>query len=67
MYVILSVVVAVVGMIMLVNPQGFYEVTQSWKSSGGEPSDAYLLYTRVGGAVFLVVGIVCAVVLLVVP
>ena len=40
MYVILGILVAVVGGVMLVNPRGFYEVTQSWKTDGGEPSDA---------------------------
>ena len=67
MYVILGIIVAVVGIIMLVNPRGVYEVTQSWKTNGGEPSDAYLLHTRIGGAVFLLVGVVCTAVLLLLP
>lgn len=67
MYVILGIIVAVVGIIMLVNPRGVYEVTQSWKTNGGEPSDAYLLHTRIGGGVFLLVGVVCTAVLLLLP
>ena len=67
MYVILGIVVAIVGSFMLANPRGFYEVTQSWKTNGGEPSDAYLLHTRIGGAVFLLVGVVCTALLLLLP
>ena len=67
MYVILGIIVAVVGIIMLVNPRGVYEVTQSWKTNGGEPSDAYLLHTRISGAVFLLVGVVCTALLLLLP
>lgn len=67
MYVILGIIVAIVGIVMLVNPHGFYEVTQSWKSNGGEPSDAYLLHTRIGGVIFLLVGVVCTAILVFLP
>lgn len=67
MYVILGIIVAIIGIFMLANPRGFYEVTQSWKTNGGEPSDAYLLHTRIGGAVFLLVGVVCTAILVFCP
>lgn len=67
MYVILGIIVAIVGIFMLANPRGFYEVPQSWKTNGGGPSDAYLLHTRIGGGVFLLVGVVCTAILVFCP
>ena len=57
MYIVLAIVIIAVGLFMILNPKGFFEMTERWKNSGGgEPSDWYMLLTRVEGAVFLVVG-----------
>ena len=34
-------------------------MTESWKSNATEPSDRYLLTTRVNGAFFAIVGLAC--------
>lgn len=66
MYILLAVIIAVVGVIMIVKPKLIYEITESWKNySGSEPSEAYLLWTRLSGIVCLLVGIVGAVALLI--
>lgn len=66
MYIFLAVIIAVVGVIMIVKPKFIYEITESWKNnSGGEPSEAYILWTRLSGIVCLLIGIVGAVALLI--
>lgn len=51
---------------MIVKPKFIYEITESWKNnSGGEPSEAYILWTRLSGIVCLLIGIVVAVALLI--
>lgn len=64
MYIVLGIVIAILGAVMLVKPEAVYTITESWKSStSGEPSDFYLLSTRIGGGFFLVVGLAGAIVL----
>ena len=62
-YMSLSFILAVIGVFMVVNPRGFYEITEKWKSTAdSEPSDLFLLSTRFGGIMFLAVGIMGVVV-----
>ena len=64
MYIALGIVVAIIGLVMLLKPQAVYTLTESWKSNTpGEPSDFYLLSTRIGGGFFLAAGTVGAIVL----
>lgn len=64
MYIILSVILAVIGIVMVWKPKSIYDLTESWKSStGGEPSDLYLFSTRMGGVLCLLAGIIGIVVL----
>lgn len=66
MYVFLGIVIAVVGAVMLIKPQAFYRLTESWKSgTAGEPSDFYLMSTRIGGGIFMLAGIAGAIALIV--
>lgn len=66
MYILLAVIIAVVGVVMIVKPKLIYEITESWKNnSGSEPSEAYLLWTRLSGIVCLLVGVVGVVALLI--
>lgn len=60
MYILLGILLTIVGIVMIVNPQFVYEITQSWKNSGNsEPSEMYICLTRLGGGVLIIVGIVC--------
>lgn len=64
MYIVLGIVIAILGAFMLVKPEAVYALTESWKSNtSGEPSDFYLLSTRIGGGIFLVMGLAGAIVL----
>lgn len=64
MYIVLAIVIALVGAVMLVKPQAIYTMTESWKSNtSGEPSNFYLLSTRIGGGIFLIVGLAGAIAL----
>nr|WP_254634923.1 DUF6199 family natural product biosynthesis protein [Paenibacillus sp. GbtcB18] len=43
---------------MLLAPGAVWAVKESWKSNDGtEPSDLYLFSTRIGGGIFLLIGI----------
>ncbi|MVP01699.1 hypothetical protein EDM21_19580 [Paenibacillus sp. N10] len=45
------------GGLMVFKTQLLWELTEKWKSNDGtEPSDLYMLNTRVGGAIFTLVG-----------
>lgn len=58
MYIIGGIVCIPMGLFMLIAPDTFYEVTQSWKSdSAGEPSKLFIVSTRLGGGAFLLVGV----------
>ena len=64
MYIVLGIIVAIVGLVMLIKPRAVYELTEGWKSNTpGEPSDFFLLSTRIGGGFFVVAGMAGAIVL----
>jgi len=68
MYIIGSIFVIIVGLIMLISPNTVYELKESWKSySASDPSDLYLITTRIGGGIFTLVGIVCLIILIINP
>jgi hypothetical protein len=55
--VILSVVFICLGLLMLIKPDFFWTVTESWKSNDAtEPSKIYVVSTRFGGSIFTVIG-----------
>lgn len=58
MYLIGGVILIIMGLVMLINPEGFYNFTEGWKSySYGDPSDSYIFGTRFGGVMCILVGI----------
>ena len=62
----LGIVLVLIGLVMLFRPSFWWELTESWKNgTASEPSDFYLKVTRIGGAVFLVVGAAGAILALV--
>lgn len=66
MYIILTIIIAIVGIFMILKPEVIYDITESWKNNrSGEPSDLYLLSTKIGGILCLLLGIAGAVMLLV--
>ncbi len=66
MHLLLSLFVALIGLLELLAPNLWWELTESWKSnSSSEPSDFYLKITRISGVFFTVVGIGGFIVLLV--
>ncbi len=66
MYILLALLVVGVGVFQWVAPGVWYDFTQSWKNdSASEPSDLYIKYTRIGGAAFALIGIVCFILLII--
>ena len=58
MLVILGIFLIVVGGLLLIKPDIFWLITESWKSSDAtEPSNLYVFSTRVGGGLCIAVGI----------
>ena len=53
-----SIVMLVIGICMLLRPDVIYQLTESWKSNAAdEPSRLYIISTRFGGVMFLLVGL----------
>ena len=64
MYVFLSVLLAVLGLVMVFKPDLVYSVTESWKHNGSnDPSDFYILNIRIGGCIFAAVGVIGVIVI----
>lgn len=48
-----------VGLLSLCKPEAVWMLYESWKSSSGaEPSDFYLVITRISGVVAIIAGVV---------
>lgn len=64
-YFIASILIAICGIVMILWPQVFYDLVESWKNNApSEPSDFYLFHTRLGGIVFLIASVAYIVVYL---
>lgn len=64
-YVIFLIIIFVIlGLVMTIRPDFFWYVTESWKSNdASEPSNLYILSTRIGEILFVLVGIACSIAL----
>jgi len=57
MNILLSIFILIIGLVMLISPYTWWQVTEAWKSySAIEPSDFYIKITRVVGAFFSIIG-----------
>lgn len=55
----LAVILILVGLFLAIKPDLWWQLTESWKSySAGDPSDLYLKTTRIGGIIFIVLGVI---------
>ena len=58
MIIVGSIFVLIAGVVMLCFPTTVYDITEGWKSyASSEPSDLYLIHTRIGGISCSIVGI----------
>ena len=51
------------GLFMTLKPDIVWQIKHMFSVSGGEPTDFYLISTRIGGIVFMVCSAVCTVLL----
>lgn len=63
MYLLLGIIFVVVGLVMLINPDLFYDITEGWKNSSVNtyPSELFVKSTRFGGGIIVIVGIAAVV------
>ncbi len=67
MYIILSIILAIIGIVLIHKPWFIYNLTESWKHDGkGEPSGHYITNARISGYIFATVGMITAIVLVIV-
>lgn len=60
MYILIGIVFLVIGLLMVVSPSIFFQITESWKSDkANEPSELFKISTRFGGCFFIIIGIAC--------
>ncbi len=59
MYIFLGIIFVIIGLIMLISPKTFYQITENWKDNNksNEPSKSYIISTKFGGCAFLIVGL----------
>lgn len=58
MYILIGIIFIIVGLVMLIKPQIVFHIVESWKySSDTDPSDSYIVNTRIGGVAFLIIGV----------
>jgi len=63
LYIILGIVFICIGFIMLIKPQIVFHITEDWKSdNNNEPSNLYIISTRFGGVMVLIVGLLAIVI-----
>lgn len=52
-------VLFVIGIVMVIRPDLFWMITESWKfNQETEPSSLYLFSTRFGGIVFMIIAVI---------
>ena len=57
--IVFAIVILIAGILLVAAPKLVYEITQSWKSnSDSEPSNYYVILSRVHGVILIIVGIV---------
>lgn len=61
---IFAVVITLLGVFMALAPETWWQLTESWKSNGTEPTEAFIRRTRLEGGLGAAVGIVCLVLLI---
>lgn len=58
MLIIAGIFLLIIGLIMTISPTAWFELTQSWKSySAADPSDLFIIVTRIGGIMFLLAAV----------
>lgn len=62
MHVLGGALLVSLGLLMVLRPEAFYDLTEGWKSKGGRPSRLYCVSTRLGGVMCILAGL-CGIVL----
>lgn len=66
MNIFLALIVFFMGLFMVIYPEGWFILTQTWKNySAAEPSDLYLKVTRISGVICTLAAIAYFVMLLI--
>ena len=63
MYLVIGLVFILSGIMLLVKPRLFFDITESWKHvSSSEPTNLYIFSTRFGGVIISIIGVACIIV-----
>lgn len=56
---IFGILIVIIGVILLASPKTVYTITEKWKTAEpSEPSKAYIIGTRLGGILMIIIGVV---------
>ena len=59
MEIICSILIILLGLFLVIKPDWVYYISESWKSNfNSEPSNLYLVSTKIGGLIVLIIGLV---------
>lgn len=55
MFILIKIIISIFALVGIINPELFWKLSEGWKFRDAEPSDAYLVYTRIVSVVILIV------------
>jgi len=59
MNILMGIICIIIGILNLAKPEFAWYLKEGWKVDGdSEPSDTYLMFTRIGGGFAILVGII---------
>ena len=55
--IVIGIILFLGGLLMFFKPDIVWLIQHSWDTKGGEPTDSYLIYTKIVGVFFIIIGI----------
>lgn len=55
MFTLIKIIISIFALVGIINPELSWKLSEGWKFRDAEPSDAYLVYTRIVSVVILIV------------
>ncbi|MBE6036869.1 MAG: hypothetical protein E7223_04500 [Clostridiales bacterium] len=54
---LIGAIFLIIGLVNVINPEIGWQLTTGWRFRDAEPSDAALVWGRIGGVLFILVGL----------
>ena len=57
MIILVSLIIIIYGLVCVISPETVFRINHLWGYKNAEPSDAWLIWTRIAGVIFIIIGI----------